>query len=218
MMTGAWAPFASFADPVAPPAASAQAPTPRLILRKDSAESELPFWRRKPALRQKIRDERAILVSVRAEDAPNKQIRFLIAGAGAVARSKEFCFRTAQKYDKLKEVSDHFKTVNFDPVTRQLYLVTEALGYEARMILKITPVAEDWRGELQWEVIWGHFKGMKGHIGFEKLTATRTEMSLVSKYEADRLPLPKVLMGFALEVITQKVAEKMRTFIESQAD
>lgn len=191
-------------------------PPPHLIQRKDTPESELPFWRKKPALMQKIREERAIIVSVRNEDAPNKQIRFLMTGAGSVARSKEFCFGTAQKYEKLKEISDHFKTVSFDLTSRQLYLITEALGYQARMILRVTPVSEDWRSELQWEVIWGHFKGMSGYIGFEKIDAGHTEMSMVSKYEADQLPLPKILMGFALEVITQKVAEKMRTFIESQ--
>jgi len=191
---------------------------PRLVFRRDTPESEMPFWRKKPALVQRIREERAIIVSVRQEEAPNKQVRFFMNGAGSVARSKEFCFRTSQRYEKLKEISDHFKTVNFDPATRQLYMITEALGYQARMILRITPVSEDWRSELQWEVIWGHFKGMSGIIGFEKIDATHTEMSMSSKYEADQLPLPKILMGFALEVVTQKVAEKMRTFIESRND
>jgi len=199
-----------------PVAAGALTSQPVLVGKKDVVPNDRPFWRKKPELLQKIREERAVLVSVRQEDAPNKQVRFLMAGAGSVSRSKDFCFKTAQNYSKLKEISDHFRDVNFDTKTGHLYLVTEALGYQARMILKITPVSEDWRSELQWEVIWGHFKGMSGYIGFESLDSTHTEVSLISKYHADELPLPRVLMGFALEVITQKVAEKMRHFIEAQ--
>jgi hypothetical protein len=187
-----------------------------LIGKREVVVSDRPFWRKKPELMQKIREERAVLVSVRQEDAPSKQVRFLMSGAGSVSRSKDFCFKTAQLYSKLKEVSNHFRDVSFDAKTGQLYLVTEALGYQARMVLRVTPVSEDWRSELQWEVIWGHFKGMSGYIGFESIDSTHTEVSLVSRYQADELPLPRVLMGFALEVITQKVAEKMRHFIEAQ--
>lgn len=188
---------------------------PSLIVKRDVPASEAPFWKR-PALMQKMRDERAILVAVRKEDIPNDQIRFTMAGAGVVDKSKDFCFQIAQQYARLKEISEHFKTVTYDPSSHQLFLVTEALGYQARMILRIVPVSADWRNELQWEVIWGHFQGMTGLIGFEKVNETRTEMSLNAKYEASELPLPRILMGFALEVVTQKVAEKMRAFIEAQ--
>lgn len=193
---------------------------PALLITKEKRlhekPEEKPFWRRNPELERRMRDERAILVSVKQEKIPNDQVRFTMSGAGLVNRPKDFCFEVSQQYERLKEVSDHFKTVSFDPATRQLFIVTEALGYQARMVLKILPVSEDWRSELQWQVVWGHFKGMTGLIGFEKTDDEKTEISLNAKYEAKELPLPKILMGFALEVITQKVAERMRKFIESQ--
>jgi uncharacterized membrane protein len=191
---------------------------PTLSVRPDRPASELPFWRTRPALQKKIREERAIVVSVKREetDGIDKRIRFTMNGAGLVAKPKDFSFEVSQRYEKLKEISHHFRTVEFDEKSRQLLLVTEALGYQARMVLKLTPVSEDWRSELQWEVIWGHFKGMKGIIGYERIDERRTEVSLHANYEAAELPLPKILMGFALEVITQKVAEKMRSYIEAQ--
>jgi len=185
---------------------------PTLIVKRN----EKPFWRRNPELVRRMRDDRAILVSVKTEKIPDDQIRFTMNGAGLVNRPKDFCFAVSQQYERLKEVSDHFKTVAFDPSSQQLFLVTEALGYQARMILKILPVSEDWRSELQWKVVWGHFKGMSGLIGFEKTHDEKTEISMSAKYEAKELPLPKALMGFALEVITQKVAERMRSYIEAQ--
>lgn len=193
---------------------------PTLVITKEKRQNEKPderpFWRRKPELERRMRDERAILVSVKHEKIPNEQVRFTMNGAGLVNRPKDFCFEISQQYERLKEVSDHFKTVSFDSTTQQLFIVTEALGYQARMVLKILPVSEDWRSELQWKVVWGHFKGMSGLIGFEKTNDEKTEISLNARYEAEELPLPKALMGFALEVITQKVAERMRSFIEAQ--
>jgi hypothetical protein len=193
-------------------------PKPNLSIGKNPGASELPFWRKKPELLKKLRDERDVLVSVKREDLehPPGFLRFTMAGAGVVARPKEHCFRVSQNYPKLKEISDHFKTVSYDSNTDQLFLITEALGYQARMILKMTPVEEDWRSELQFEVVWGAFKGMKGVLGFEELAPGKTEVSIQAKYEASELPLPRILMGFALEVITQKVAEKMRSYIETQ--
>jgi hypothetical protein len=187
-----------------------------LSVGRNQPQDERPFWKKKPQLLEKIRDERAILVSVRADNAPKSdEVIFTMNGAGVARQPKDFCFRTAQDYPRLKEISEHFKTVSFDLPTRQLFIVTEALGYQARMVMRVTPVSEDWRSELQWEVIWGHFKGMTGLIGFENIDAGRTEMSLSARYQASELPLPKALVGFALEVVMQKVAEKMRTYIES---
>lgn len=186
-----------------------------LIGRRDLPSEQQPFWRRKPELQKKMREERAILVSVKREDITGGRVRFAMNGAGWVSRAKDFCFSTSQEYSRLRDVSDHFRTVNFDPNTNQLFLVTEALGYQARMILKMVPVQEDWRSELQWEVVWGHFKGMKGVMGFESMGPQKTEISIQANYEAEELPLPKALVGFALEVVTQKVAEKMRNYLES---
>lgn len=198
--------------PTAPDAVAPSATLALLVTQK----SEPPFWKLKPALMTKIREERAVIVSVNTSRASSGLQRFTMLGVGVVNRPKAFCFATAQDYGKLKEVSEHFKTVSFDAKTDQLYMVLEALGYEARMTLHVTPASEDWRSELQWVVISGSFTGMKGVIGFEHADHDHTEMSMSSEYEASELPLPRVLMGFALEVITQKVAEKMRTFIEAQ--
>lgn len=194
------------------------APAKTLSLAKDTPKDQLPFWKGKKALLERMRDQRAIFVSVKSEKVSRdpELIRFSMQGAGWVSRNKETSFRVAQQFSKLKDVSSHFKTVQYNPTQQQLFLITEALGYQARMILDIRPVEEDWRSELQWKVVWGHFKGMTGVIGFEKAEEDKTEVSLTARYEAKELPLPKILVGFALEVVTQKVAEKMRSFIETQ--
>ena len=179
-----------------------------------------PFWE-KPANRKKLKDDRAVLVSVNTEDVKDRQgnVRLAMAGAGYVNRSREHAFKLSQEYWRLQDVSDHFKTVKWDPAKSELFVITEALRYQARMILKITPSNDDVakKSRIGWEVIWGHFLGMKGEIALESIDAKTTLISLRGNYEAKELPLPKVLMGFALEIITQKVAEKMRTYIETHS-
>ncbi len=198
--------------PVSPPISAL---TPKLSYTENAKATEKPYWKSKPDLLKRMSDERFITVSVNRQDLPDGRVIFTMSGAGDVARGKDTCFATAQDYNKLKEISDHFKTVTFEPKTQKLFIVTEALGYQARMMMQLTPVQDDWRSEVQWEVIWGSFKGMKGVIGFERLGPRATEVSFSGRFEAPELPIPKILMGFALEVITQKVAEKMRTYLEA---
>ena len=202
-----------FASPVALVPQPTATPIPRLTFSKDSPTKDKPFWKSKPDLMKRMLDDRFITVSVKRDDEPGKII-FTMSGAGDVNRDKDACFKLSQDYPKLKEISDHFVTVTFEEKTQKLFIVTEAMGYQARMLMQLTPVIEDWRSEVQWEVIWGSFKGMKGIIGYERLGPRSTEISFQGRFEAPNLPIPKFLMGFALEVVTQKVAEKMRTYLE----
>lgn len=182
---------------------------------KDFTELGEPFWKGKPKLIQKMREERAVIVSVRSSELAKNLIQFHMQGAGWVSRSKDQAFAIARQYQNLKEVSSHFKTVVYDQKSDQLFVVTEALGYQARMRLQMSVVEQDKKNLIRWEVIWGHFKGMKGVIGFEAVARNKTEVTMLALYEADELPLPKTLIGFALEVVVQKVAEKMRSYLES---
>ncbi len=225
-------PFQSFAAErnavVAPPDSNAGdqsrggAPEVKVV-----APSEQPFWRRKLDLLRRIYDERAIIVSASTEKVAvmpaglsskgSEQILFTIRGAGLIHAPKAFAFRTAQQYRKLKDVSSHFKTVEYDDKTHKLFLITEALSWRARMVLLMQPVISAQRDELRWEVIWGSFRGMKGLMAFATAEhGQKTETSIEAIYQAETLPLPKILMGFALETIIQKVAEKMRSFIEHE--
>ncbi|MES2856870.1 MAG: hypothetical protein V4692_13460 [Bdellovibrionota bacterium] len=181
----------------------------------DNAPTTLPeaFWK-KPAIQKKLK-EREVIVGVTTTQVSKEKVRFAMTAAGHVNRSREHCYAVAQEYPKLKEVSSHFKTLNWNAEKSELFMVTEALGFQARMIMKMTPVTDTKRSAIGFEVIWGHFTGMKGEIGFDPIDSRSTEMSFRANYEAKELPLPKALMGFALEVINQKVAEKMRSYIET---
>ncbi len=163
-----------------------------------------------------MREERLIPVSVTKQDLRKNLISYDVKGAGVVHAGLAKAFEISQRFEKLTEVSSNFKSVFYDKKNRQLFLVVSALGYETRMILAIDQLDFKKRKEIQFEVVWGELKGLKGAIGYEALDDEYTEVSILSHYQAEKFPLPKVFMGFAFEVLTQKIAEKMRTFIEDR--
>jgi uncharacterized membrane protein len=186
----------------------------RLWLAENPSNAELPFWRKSEDLRKKMREQRWIPVSVSQKNIAKSLISYDVKGAGDVHTSMNKAFKISQNFEKLTEVSANFKSVFYDEKNHQLFLVLSALGFETRMILAIDQLEFKKRKEIQFEVVWGELKGLKGAVGFEALDDEYTEVSILSHYEAEKFPLPKVFMGFAFEVLTQKIAEKMRTFIE----
>lgn len=174
-----------------------------------------PFWEGKPKLEVRLREERAILVSVRTErgTVDKSADLFTINGVGHVRRDAETVFSLAKQFDRLKEISDVFQIVKYEPKTNRVFVICEALGYQARMLVRVEPTLPPVR-EIQFKVIEGHFVGLEGVMAFRELPAAQTEASLRVRHEAREIPIPRILVGFALEVLIQKVALKMRTHFE----
>ena len=189
-----------------------------LLLVVSGFSEPAPFWRGNKRLEAKLEEERAILVSVRSSDVP-AGVRFSFRGVGLVRRERRDVLKLAMRFDDLKAVSDHFKEVKWEPKTNRLFVVGQALGYQARMLLKIEKVegVSPTRDEIRFKVIDGHFLGLEGALVLEtRMPGGKTEMSIWCLQEAKELPLPRVLVGFALEVVAQRVAGKMREHLETK--
>ncbi|MCM2282507.1 MAG: hypothetical protein NDI61_11755, partial [Bdellovibrionaceae bacterium] len=134
--------------------------------------------------------------------------------------------------EKLRQASRHFKSVTYDPSSRRLSIVAEALGLQVRSVLRMEPVSGTERDEVRWEVVEGDFQGMRGalvieradqsnraesaHAESSRAKSARAEVSIDSIYEARELPLPRILMGWTLEAIVQKAAERIRSMAEQE--
>ena len=224
-----------------------------------SAVFAKPFWEGKPLLETKLREERAVLVSVRTDKGELDKAAdlFTINGVGYVRRDAETVFQLAQQFDHLKEISDVFREVKYDAKTSRVFVICEALGYQARMLIHVEPSKEPVR-EIRFKVVEGHFLGLEGVLGVKELalvagagasggaaavasgnvaatantsgvaggassgapdgaSSPLTEVSFRVRHEAREIPIPRVLIGFALEVLVQKVAIKMRSHFEEAA-
>ena len=63
-------------------------------------------------------------------------------------------------------------------------------------------------------VVWGGFQGMIGDIEFSSLKPNKTEALLTSTFDDKEVPLPAIFKTFLLEIIVQRVAISMRSYIE----
>ncbi|NQZ20057.1 MAG: hypothetical protein HRT44_12495 [Bdellovibrionales bacterium] len=179
-------------------------------------QEELPFWRKNKKLYRQIENQRRVVVAVKEESSLGQK-KFRMTGVGAVNVPLYYSVKRVMEFERLPDVSSYFKKVVHKKEKKQIYLVMEALGYQARMLLeyKWQNKGEDLR-QMDWHVIYGPFKGMVGHYQFRAIDSRKTEVSLWSTFVNPQLPVPEFLMKFTLEVIAEKVAQKMRSFIESE--
>lgn len=178
-------------------------------------EPSLWGWRQKPELFEKVVEKRQILVSsdVISQESDSK---LSLISVGIVNAPLRFVYAQAKDFQKLTQVSDHFKEAKWDEKDKILRLKTEALGYRANMTMKIEKVEKSDEKQMKFEVIKGSFKGMKGIIKFSDFQGKQSEIALNASYISDELPLPKALMGLGLEVIAQRVSGLMRGYLEEQ--
>lgn len=189
-------------------------------------EIELPerFWLGKLKTQERLR-EREILVSVRTESGrlDPKADRLLMSGVGWVRQTPQVVFETAKNFEVLPSVSDHFREVKYDKKANRLFIISQALGYQARMLFQLR--LDETNRSIQFRVIDGHFLGLRGEISMRAAQdlnsrpyRDKTEMTVLMAHEARELPVPKILIGFALEIVAKNVAQKMRRYLESQTE
>lgn len=186
------------------------------------AQEEQPFWRSKTRLYRQILEDRKIVVSVKKEEpsrgsgpSSGSQKVFRVVGAGLVHSPIKECFNDVQNFENLPKVSSHFRSARQDRRNQMVFLRIEALGYTARLMMSYR-VSVDKKDEkqLDFQVTEGALKGLVGHYNFKSLGDQRTEVALWSFYKGERWPLPDFFLKFTLEVIAEKVAQKMRTYLE----
>jgi hypothetical protein len=187
---------------------------------------EVPFWKAKSKVYKKILEERAVMVAVKTIDdssvkATPKIMQML--GGGIIHVPQKFAFETAKDFKKLEKVSSHIRQATWIPKTETLYLHTEAFNYHAQMNLKVKFIEGVEKSTIQWTHVSGVFTGMEGRIEFATLlpakgaTATeRSEIALATGYRYNKFPIPALFLEFGLEVIMQKIAGRMRSFIEEE--
>jgi uncharacterized membrane protein len=181
------------------------------------AQEEEPFWRSKAKVYEQIIRKRKIVVSVIKVDHEDTKPRYRVVGAGLVNAPISKVRTLMGQFERLPSVSDHFKKVEHDKAQSKLMVHLQAVGFETRLLMKYK-----WRElpegvqQMDWEVIDGPFIGMLGHYRLRAIEGRKTEVSTWTLVQEPKVPIPEFLLNFTLEVIAEKVAQKMRSFLETQ--
>lgn len=187
-----------------------------LILGDTAPLPELePYWRSRPTLYEKVKNQRKVLVSVKSEQKSlQKWVR--IQGVGVAHVPQAFARQSMTDFERLTEISDHFDRVVHKPDQKTVDILASALGYQTRLVLQYRWAQRDNRQVMSWEAVAGPFKGMVGSFELLSVDQQKTEIVLNSRFQSHHIPIPAFLLNFTLEVIAEKVAQKMRTFMEDK--
>lgn len=161
-------------------------------------------------------DDGLLVVSAKTRERKEKlKYHFNVVAGGMVKSPFTFTDSVVRRFEDLTKVDSSFREVK--EIKDQLYLHLVALGFHARMYLKMTEQKHDKGTRWDFECVEGSFKGMTGSIQVQEIERHRTEVAITSDYFSEKSPLPKAIIGFGVEIITRQVAEKMRTYIHSEA-
>lgn len=173
--------------------------------------SGTPFWKAKEQFYRRIKEDRAVIVSVRTEKPAGGSgpESLLFAGGGWMTVPLEFAFQESMHFENLKSVIDYIEEIRFE--NERLFLRAKAYGFEAKMWLKITSLLNS---DIHFEIVEGTLKGASGDIRFEKTGLEKTEIGLDGRFEYLHFPIPKMFAEFGIEVILQRMAIRFRSFLE----
>lgn len=173
-------------------------------------------WRERPKVQKKVQTQRRVFVVLK-EKAGQPGVLSL-TGIGEVKQSRSVCLQKMLGFEKLPQVSSHFKKVIHQPKLSRVYFVLQAYGYEARLLIKYKVVSTKEKDLLQWSVVWGRFEGMVGEIQLTSPRAGRVQALMTGSFRADQVPLPSFFKNFVLEMIIHRISLKMRTYLERRGE
>lgn len=176
------------------------------------------FWREKPRIYKKMREEKFIPVNVNTVEnagAVSGTHLLTLQGAALVKRPQKITFSTVTDFTRLKDISDHIKKTKFDEVKKELYILCEAFTYTAEMWMKVEfEKKSEALSQMRFQVIKGTFRGISGVLQTKDIDENLSEMALVAKMDYKKLPFPDFFIHFGLEVVLQKIAGRIRSHVE----
>lgn len=184
-----------------------------------TAVAEVPFWKAKEKVYQRIQEERAVIFSVRTEKMANDKQTLLWNGGGQTSAPLDFTYKTAINIEHVKKGIDYIEEIRWEgppfAPTSRLYVKAKAYGLEAdmRFIMRTTPSSA-----LHFEIVEGTLKGAEGDFTLVEVVNPdlhkRTEVGMTGHFDYVKFPLPKIFLEFGIEIILQRMAVQMRSYVE----
>jgi hypothetical protein len=180
--------------------------------------AEAPFWKSKEKAYERIKNGE-ILVAVKSGDVKEPGLAknlLIIQGGGRVGAPADFVYKKALEFDRLGKVSGYIKSAKFNPAAQTLDLVVGAFGFEGkmRMLMKMKPEADP--RQIEFLVQSGSMQGLSGTFTFENIGPQKTEVGIDSRFRYDEFPAPRVFLEFGLEVVFQRMAARLRAYVEEE--
>ena len=177
----------------------------------------LPFWRTKPKVYERIQN-REVIVSVTTSDSDSKSRPHLlhVHGGGQTVATCEFTYAQSLQPQNLTLATSYVTASTYDEKTHHAQLTLAAFSHEAHLEVELEPLPEPEPRRLRFKILSGPLTGFSGEMIFTEIKAQHCEVGISGQYLYDRFPLPKFFIEFGLEVVLQRMASRLRAFVEDR--
>jgi len=178
-----------------------------------SAGATEPFWKAKEKVYTRI-ENGEVIVSVRSErhESQSPPNQMIVGGGGWVKAPVEFVFEKVQDYTGLAKASDYIKSVEYDETRKKLNFVISAFTHQSRFVLAMH--ADPDAKTIAMLVEEGPLTGFRLRLSFAPVRGGKTEIGIQGEYGYDRFPIPRLFLEFGMEVVLQRMAGHMRSYVE----
>ncbi|MGE4105731.1 MAG: hypothetical protein AB7F66_00850 [Bacteriovoracia bacterium] len=159
----------------------------------------------KPEALARVLKDREAVASARL-DQPDYHFSLAVL----VRASRPQVWQTVTTYGLYEKLIPMIEKSEFDAKTKRLELAGGIFGFKLRSFLKFRERTPQW---LEYEVVEGHFVGMKGHLITQDAGEKGVIVALLGTHASDQWP-PKFVMEEGAKIVLNLTANKMRSYIE----
>lgn len=178
-----------------------------------------PFWKTADNLKR-VRGGEA-LVSVKVlpgKDSKDKKTLSMVA-VERVPVYADQAFEAIKEFEFFAEMKPYVVKKEWNPKKKSLYLHGQAFDYQAHLWMEFyyqkvpRTTGQTPRYQIHWRHTRGLFQGMTGIVAIEDVGRRMGEISMTTRYNFDKLPLPQFFVEFGLEVVLKKMAYQVKKYI-----
>ena len=133
----------------------------------------------------------------------------MLVNAG-VARTRD----ELTHFDRFAGMVPYIDRSDWDPKTRRLLISGAIWKYRLQALLQFRPTTAD---RWEFEIIEGHFLGMKGFMQFEAAGPARTLVVFAGRIEGRQFP-PRFVIERGAEIVFAVTGRRVRSLVEAQTE
>ena len=184
----------------------------QVIGNKQSTIYQKPFWDNKY---YKFDHSNFPKVSVKSHKQKIDH-RLYMNGIVTVNVPARFIWKISKDLETFKGISEHIISVEHNHRFNFAVFKLSAYGYFTNESVKVKYVEKGGNYYVNFSVFEGFFKGANAQLKIAKKTRRNTDVSLQVTYDYKEWPMPKLFIEFGIEVVLQKIASKIKTFLQKE--
>ena len=167
----------------------------------------------KPAILKKVKEDREVVAFARLETLKDELKRYSLYSSMQVKAGLPKTYRILTDYRLYPKMVPYVEKADYDEKTHILLVEGGIWKFKVISSVHFQEISDRW---IRYEIVAGHFKGLKGNIYFEPASEKGTLVYIHGEQEGTHWP-PQWIIERGAEIVFGFTAKRMRTYIETEA-